>query len=229
MNSAEGSAGLIPALAAAAEYYKETDGGLCDRITRVLRSRAESLSGAQPPERADMPRGSAGYGAAFAAAYGILGEQKYVECAEKMFRLAEDEYSSELGGWRDFEAKPKRLADKGPHAAGIFLAADYAQEKSGTVGSAASRVRALALGSMLTEKSLYHTDTLDEGNALTALALLKAGERETAGKVLEAMRLRAEDKGCYQVTDPGIRSFFDPSLIHGTLGCAISMICYLKL
>ena len=226
---AEGSAGLIIALATVAEYYREADPGLYNRITEVLRSRTESLSGAQPPERADMPRGSAGYGAAFAAAYALLGDKKYAECAEKMFRFAEEEYSSELGGWRDFEAKPKRLADKGPHAAGIFLAADYAQEKSGTVGSAAFRVRALALGSMLTEKSLYHTDTLDEGNALTALALLKAGERETAGKVLEAMRLRAEDKGCYQVTDPGIRSFFDPSLIHGTLGCAISMICYLKL
>ncbi|MBR5091163.1 MAG: DUF4135 domain-containing protein [Ruminiclostridium sp.] len=228
MNSAEGSAGLIPALAAAAEYYKETDGGLCDRITRVLRSRTESLSGAQPPERADMPRGSAGYGAAFAAAYGILGEQKYAECAEKMFRLAEEEYSSELGGWRDFEAKSKKLADKGPHAAGIFLAADYAQERLGTADSAVSRVRELALSTMLSEENLYHADTLDEGNALTVLALLKAGECEAAGKVLEAMRCRAEKNGCYQVTEPGIRSFFDPSLIHGTLGCGAVMIRYIR-
>ncbi|MBR5091518.1 MAG: DUF4135 domain-containing protein [Ruminiclostridium sp.] len=226
--AAEGSAGLITALAAVASFYKESDPGLYGGITAVLRSRADSLAEAQPPERADMPYGSVGYGAAFAAAYGVLGEQKYAECAEKMFKAVEEEYSTELGGWCDFEAKSKRFADKGPHAAGIFLAADYAQERLGAADSAVSRVRELALSSMLAEENLYHADTLAEGNALTALALLKAGEREAAGRLLEAMRQRAEKNGCYQVTEPGIRSFFDPSLIHGTLGCGAAMIRYIK-
>ena len=226
--AADGIAGMIPALAAAAEYYKETDAEMSGRITACLRSLAGRLTEAPLPERADMPRGSTGFGAAFAAAYGILGDRVCAECAEKAFRAAENEYSQELGGWRDFEAKSGKFADRGPHSAGIFLAADYAQKKLGAVSPSVSRVRRLALDSMLSEKTISGSDTLDEGNALTALALMKAGEYEAAGRLIEAMRLRAEKNGSYQVTEPGIRSFFDPSLIHGTLGCAAAMTDYLE-
>ena len=93
--------------------------------------------------------------------------------------------------------------------------------------SPVSRVRRLALDSLRQEKTICRLDTLDDGNAMAILALLKAGEHEAAGKVLEAMRLRAEKSGSYQVTEQGIRSFFDPSFIHGTLGCAYALTEYL--
>ena len=224
----EGISGLILALAAAAAYYRDTDAGLYGRITACLCSLADSLVKAPVPERADLLRGSAGCGAALAAAYGILGGQGYAEGAETMFRFAEEAYSPELCGWRDYEAKSEKLAGRGPHSAGIFLAADYAAGRLGAADTPASRVRRLALESLLSEKTICRLDTLDDGNALVILALLKAGEQEAAGKVLEAMRLRAEKNGSYQVTEPGIRSFFDPSFIHGTLGCAYALTEYLE-
>ena len=225
---AEGISGLILALAAAAVYYKETDAGMYDKIMARLRSLADSLIEAPLPERSDLFRGSTGCGAALAAVYGIIGERFCAERAENIFRIAEKEYSRELGGWRDFESKSGKFADKGPHAAGIFLAADYAVEKLGAADTSVSRVRELALESILSEKTICRSDTLDEGSALTVLALLKAGKCETAGRVIEAMRQRAEKNGSYRVTEPGIRSFFDPSLIHGTLGCGVAMIRYLE-
>ena len=77
---------------------------------------------------------------------------------------------------------------------------------------------------MLSEKTVLRSDTLDEGNALAVTALLKAGEYEPAGMIIEAMRMRAEKNGSYRVTEQGMRSYSDLSLIHGTVGCAAAKI-----
>ena len=89
-------------------------------------------------------------------------------------------------------------------------------------------LRDLALGSLLRETALLENDTLDEGNALTVLCLTRLGKTEIAGRTLEAMRRRAARQGCYRVTQPGIRSFFDPALSLGTLGVGYAAIAWLN-
>ena len=142
--------------------------------------------------------------------------------------LVSEEYSPELSDWRNGEAASKRFAGRDPHSAGIFLAADYALKNLGEKKDTLTSVRRLALESMLSVKTLLVSDTLSEGNSMTVLALLAAGEKEAAGRVLGTMTERSREKGCFKVTPSGTRSFFDPSLIQGTAGCGIAVMRYLK-
>ncbi len=107
-----------------------------------------------------------------------------------------------------------------------LLAAGYAAERL-PESEAANALGEMALLSLLDEKNLGRFDTLDQGNALTVLCLLRAGRIERAGLVLEAMRRRAEREGSYTVTSPGIRSFFDPCLWLGSLGVGYAAAAYL--
>ena len=175
------------------------------------------------------PRDDAEIGAALAAAYARLKDQRCAETAMEAFSRVRRAYDPKLSGWPDSREKLQWLADRGPYAACIALSADAAAKRlTGLDGAdALTELRELALESLTRETALFHSDTLDEGNALAVFCLIRAGQTERAGRVLEAMRRRAERLGSYTVTDPGIRSFFDPSLRMGSPGVGCAAIVWL--
>lgn len=212
----EGTAGLLLALARDPS-----------RIAPI-RACAELLLA--PVEKALLPRDEAGIGAALAAAYAATGEEAYAREAISALSRVKDAYDPALGGWPDGSQSLSWLAGRGPHGALIALSAKASAEKlRGFRGAElAVALRDLALGSLLRETALLENDTLDEGNALTVLCLTRLGKTEIAGRTLEAMRRRAARQGCYRVTQPGIRSFFDPALSLGTLGVGYAAIAWLN-
>ena len=216
---AEGLAGLMLSLDALAGSIPERDA--CVRLC------AERLLAADVPSIPDAPKGAAGVAAALAAAYGRLGDARCAEKASAMLDGVRDAYDDALGGWPDSRVKLRWMANRGPQAAGIALAAGYAAKRLPEPG-AAEALRETAFRSLLDEKELGRFDTLDQGNALTALCLLRAGRTQRAGQVLEAIRQRAERVGRYTVTASGIRSFFDPSLWLGSLGVGCAAAEYLR-
>lgn len=217
LSAAEGTAGLLLALA-------ETDGNQADACIREC---AEWLlaEGGKPLS----PQDNAGIGEALAAAYERLNDARWAKAALEAFARVREAYDPKLSGWPDSGEQLQWLANRGPHAAGIALAADRAARLlAGFDGAEAlAELRALALDSLGQETALFHCDTLDEGNALMALCLTHAGQTERAGRILEAMRRRAASHGSYMVTNPGIRSFFEPSLRMGTLGVGCAAIAWL--
>ena len=214
---AEGLAGLILALSGPCP---DEENAACVRLC------ADRLLTEELPDRADLPYGCAGIGMALAAAYEGLPDKKYADGALKAFRKVMDTHSEKLGGWADASAKIRCLTDAGPHAAGIYLAADYAFERLKDIPDARilSTLRKTALEHMLAQKTLYDSDTLNDGNALLVLALHRAGQAAHAGNVLYSVLERKKQKGAFAVAPGGIRSGFDPSLYMGTPGIAY-VIC----
>lgn len=224
IHAAGGAAGLILALSG---FRPTKDTGA------LAGAAAQRILEEQWPDRADLPYGCAGIGAALAAAYDLCGDPRFLDGAAAAFRKVWEDYRPALSGWADGNANPKFMADKGPHEAGIYLAAVFAKEKlrnipekdRDNISQLLDRIRSTALDCMLTEK-MYRSDSLDQGNALTVLALIKAGQKERAGRILSAMLNRKDRKGCYTVTPPGIRSAFDPSRYMGTPGIGYAMLVY---
>ena len=204
-------AGLVLALTGAPDS---------DSARECIRRCADRLLKEELPSSSDLPYGSAGIGAALAGAFNIVKEPGYARFAVEVFGKIKDDYSEKLGGWPDGKAKIKWMADKGPHAAGIYLAASYASEiLQGEDGAEViGEVAELALKSMRDEKRLYRQDILDQGNAMTVMAFLKAGDRQAAGRILASMIGRKDSKGVFTVTPSGVRSAFDPSFYYGTVG-----------
>ena len=227
LSFAEGTAGLTAALTDAAPCNE--DGRACLRLC------ADRLLEEALPTRADSAYGCAGTGAALIAAYGILQDRRCYRKALQAFQKVDAAFDPKLDGWPDGNAKVRVLAGKGPHAAGIFIAAEHAKtllsgsglEDTEELSSLLDRISMTALRSLLGEKQLTHNDTLDQGNALGALALLKAGETDAAGSILAAMLRRKERNGSFMIMEPGIRSTFDPSFFIGTLGIGYAMTAYL--
>ena len=244
---AEGKAGLLVGMEAA--------GRTGNNVIAAVRACADDLLNKELPKRADLLYGSSGMGAALAAAFMITGDEKYFEGVLKAFKKVKETYNPKLSGWPDGEAKISFLADRGPYAAGIYLAAEYAKDMFANSSSETDRsscmtqripkgethkdsakgkkgftdliedVQALALDTLLKEVNILHNDSIDQGNALTVLAYLKAGKTEEAGKMIDSMIKRKKRTGSYFVTPPGIRSAFDPSLYMGTAGVGLSF-CY---
>ena len=192
------------------------------------RACAERLLEADVPSIPDAQKGAAGIAAALAAAYRLLGDMRCVEKALAILKDVRDAYDDALRGWPDSGVKIRWMAGRGPQAAGISLAAGYTAKRLPEPG-AAEELRETALISLLDEKELGRFDTLDQGNALAALCLLRTGRIKRAGQVLEAIRQRAGREGSYTVTAPGIRSFFDPALWLGSLGVGWAAMEYLRL
>ena len=190
-----------------------------------IRACADRLLSEKLPDRADLPYGCAGIGVALAVAAKVLGEPEYAEAAGKAFEKVKAEYSDKIGGWPEGTAKIKWMADRGPHAAGIYLAASYAEEMLGATALFAE-IKEMALGAMENEENLFRKDTLDEGNAVTVLAYLRAGDKERAGTVLQAMLERKRRRGRFTVTPNGVRSAFDPSFFMGTVGIGVAALTY---
>ena len=84
-------------------------------------------------------------------------------------------------------------------------------------------IKQMALISMMKEERLIWLDTLDQGNALTLLALIKAGEIKKAVSVFSAMLCRKKDKGEYTTMPQGVRSTFDASFWMGTCGLGYAL------
>ena len=228
LSLSEGAAGLVIALA---------DAGLSDEDAKgCLRSCADRLLAEDLPKRADSAYGCAGIGAALAAAFSVLGDERYYKGALRAFTNVSESYDPKLSGWPDGAARIKFLAGKGPHAAGICLSAVYAKEKLLNTGAPCTdelsdltdQIAETALKSLLSEKALTHSDALEQGNALSVLALLNAGDAAAAGRVLSAMLKRKERTGSFAILSAGIRSTFDPSFFMGTLGIGYAMIAYLN-
>ena len=215
---AEGLSGLVLALSSLPDGHADREA--CMRLC------AKMLLEAKMPERPDLMVGAAGYAAALAAAFRATGDQRCADKELEALTVVRAGYDPSLRGWPDSEAKIKWLADRGTQAAGIALAASYALEWFRSADT--KDLLDLALDSMANEAVLKYNDTLDEGNALTVMSLLRMGKTEQAGRVLEAMRLRAGRKGTFTVCPEGIRSFFDPSLWLGTPGIGSAAIAFLN-
>lgn len=206
-NVAQGTAGLVLALSA---LEKTKD------VFELTIAAAEKLLEGDLPDRADLPYGCAGIGAALAAAFAVSQDPRFQKGALAAFQKVLDDYKPELNGWPDGTAKLKWLADKGPHEAGIYLAASYAKEA--LAETLLNKICSAALESMLQGQTILHLDSLDQGNGLTVLALLKAGCSVRAEEVLSTMLKRKDQKGCFTVTPNGIRSSFDASYYMGSTG-----------
>lgn len=218
LTAAEGTAGLLLALADAED----------DARSDFIRDCAEWLL-SKDTEKTAVPRDDAGIGAALAAAYARLQDARYVKQAFKLFSRVRDAYDPKLRGWPDSGESLQWMAGRGCHAAGIALAADAAAALLAGVDGVKqlTELRELALESLNGESELFRSDVLAEGNALSVLCLTRMGQRERAGRMLEAMRERAGRLGSYTVTEPGIRSFFDPSFWLGTPGVGSAVIAWL--
>ena len=218
--AAEGTAGLMLAL-------DRMPGGSAayDDCVRLC---AERLLAAGSPELPDAPKGATGIAAALASVCARLGDGRCAEKASALLRRVRDDYSEALRGWPDSGVKLRWMAGRGTQAAGIALAADHAAKRLPEPGGA-EELRELALSSLMDETELGRYDTLDQGNALAALCLMRLGHVERAGQVLEAMRRRAERVGSFIVSAPGIRSAFDPALWLGSLGVGCAAAEYLRI
>ena len=192
-----------------------------------LRLCAGKLLAADVPEIPDLFKGAAGLAVALTAAHKALGDSRCAEKVSAILAQLRRDYRDDLHGWPDSAAKLRWMADRGRQAAGIALAADYIAERL-PEQAAAQPLRDTALSSLLEEKELGRFDTLYEGNALAVLCLLRTGSTARAGQVLGAMLARADREGSFLVSDPGIRSFFDPSLWVGSLGVGLAASEYLR-
>jgi hypothetical protein len=126
------------------------------------------------------------------------------------------------------------MAGKEPYEAGIYIAAAAADtiigakkearwEEHCQLPATLREIKQMALTSMLKEDRLIWMDTPDQGNALTLLALIKAGEIKKAVSVFSAMLRRKKDKGEYTTMPPGVRSTFDASFWMGTGGVGYAL------
>ena len=228
-----GTAGLLYALCAVpARKDTAPEQKRLQAIARLGDSLAAySFDGKTGPAGENDPfTGSAGIGAALAAAGKTLNSDQYVESAEKAFDAVCGRWNSKIGGW--YGKNARSLLTKGNYAAGIGLCAAFAAEHMPKSASAA-RCLELALESEMGENALFRRDVLENGNALRVLFLLRAGQLfpdrgcvERAEQILAMMIARKNAAGDYIVSPEGLRNSFDPSFWTGSsgIGAAIAGI-----
>ncbi len=216
-----GVSGLILALSGLPET---------EDLTACVRVCADRLLQGALPAIPDVAKGAAGVGAALAAAGTMLGDERCIRKSLGAFDSVLRSYDHLLGGWPDSRGSARFSAERGTQAAGIAITAGDAMEwLSSTPGkSVLDEIRGLAMDSLRREEYLYHSDSLNQGNALSAHCFLRAGETKRAGQILDAMIRRQEMKGCFTINDPGIRSFFDPAWYLGTGGCVLPAVGWLN-
>ncbi len=218
----EGAAGLLIALSV-------SQSTLDDGLEECVHYCADSVLSSLPKDGADFFVGNAGSGAALAAAYALTGRECYAEGALKAFARVEEAYSENLGGWPMGKSRKRPIAPRAPYDAGIYLAAEFAKDRLGGCEGfeVIDVVSSLAKKGLLGKERLDHKDSLSNGNALSVLALVRMGENDKAGRIVDSMINRREAKGSFTITKAGIRSFFDPSLVLGTTGIGLAMIAYI--
>ena len=225
MTVAEGIAGLVLGLSSVPQ---SPEADLCMRLC------SEKLLTDRKTANAGFSKGWSGIAAALCAAYGRLNERRYLESAEDLFEKVRKAFDPRLTGWRDDSIKPVWMAGKEPYEAGIYIAAAAADtiigakkearwEEHCQLPATLREIKQMALTSMLKEDRLIWMDTPDQGNALTLLALIKAGEIKKAVSVFSAMLRRKKDKGEYTTMPPGVRSTFDASFWMGTGGVGYAL------
>ena len=224
ITAAESAAGLMLALAGMkpAKHPK---------AEQVLRACAEQLLAGPWPGRADLPYGCAGIGAALAAAYLAVKDTRYAEGALAAFRTVQKAYSPPHNSLPNEKAGRKPAGSGGPHPAGIYLAASGAAEYLNSFSRAAevlTILRQAALDRLANRQTLLHRDSLNEGNAISVLALLHAGKTESAGRILNTMLERKKRNGTFILAPAGVRSTFNPSLRLGTHGIGLALLKALK-
>lgn len=221
-NVMNGFAGLVIALAlTGADAPTEFISRLSDEILEGL-----------PAEKIDGPEGAAGMGAALAYAYSVTGDERYEKGCESAFEQLRSSYSEYNKGWTGQTKPGGWAAGRKPLSAGIALAAQYSARLTGS--DVVREVLAYAAESISDQKELFARDSLNNGNALLALALMMLSRdhpemKKKAGGVLRAMIKRKENRGTYTVFPEGVRSSFDPALALGTAGIGCVMAAYLSI
>ena len=238
----------------AAEKHKYTDGekGTChpwnvqcgtagllvscslinaDIPVKTVTHLADEILDGLPAAKTDGLYGSAGMAAALGYAYGYTGEDRFAEGAGKVFDSLRSEYSSYKKGWSAPSGSMQWAGKRAPYTAGIGLAADHCLRWLDC--EAARDVLEQAVESLDDEKELLAVDSLNNGNALTALCCMRLSERrpalaDKAGQILGAMIRRKDENGVFHVTSEGVRSFFDSSLALGTTGIGCILSAYLR-
>lgn len=207
-------AGLLLALKALGEG--------CEPLTGC----AEALCGLDP---SDAPMQEALRGAALSEAFRASGEDRFARASEACFRRVLEAFLPHIHGWADKKPVVGWLARSGGQEGGILLCALLAGDSG-----EARQVRDLALGSLAQKRQLSRGDALFDGNALSVLGLVRSaealdrrGDLEQAGRLLSAMASRREGNGCFIISPPGTRSFFDVSVSRGTLGVGYAALAYL--
>ncbi|MBQ8964907.1 MAG: DUF4135 domain-containing protein [Clostridia bacterium] len=196
-----------------------------DTWKRCIRGFAETALEKAPSGRIDD---NAVYALAMERTYAITGEAKYLNAAKAGWKRMRDAFIPKYG-WHDTYSDDNWMSPMGKNTAWIGSLAMLA-------GSDGAPVARLALDALKETRDLLPVDSLTEGNAMTALFLLRAsdvlGEPElctAAGRILAAMASCRRAEGVFHVTPAGIKSCFDVDLLCGTLGIGCVMVGYLKM
>ena len=215
-NVKEGRAGLVLALALLNE----------DPSGETVRRCGEEILNGLPAAAYDGWNGAAGMGAALAYAYRRTGDSRFSEGAAKAFEQVRQAYAPHLKGWPELNAPMPWAATKAPASAGIALMSLLAGRWMDC--GEARETLSLALACVESEDHLLRLDSMNDGNALTALCCMIAGKPDRAGRILAAMARRKDEKGVFTVSQPFVRSYFDVSVLLGTLGVGIALAAYCK-
>ena len=219
-----GEAGLILALSALQDHLGDDP-----RVPVIVGSCGGSLLSCPST---DIPVQQALRGAALTEAYRLSGEERFRQAAEEDCLRLKEAYLPHIPGWAAQKPAIAWLGVSGGQEGAVAICAMIAEGAS--AGSVAAQVRELAMDSIVRRHSLLRSDTLSDGNALSAMAFIMAsrlsgesGDILRAGRVLSAMAARREKYGSFIVSPPGIRSFFDVSVRYGTLGVGCTLSAYL--
>lgn len=201
-----------------------------DIPSKTVSHLADELLDGLPAAKTDGLYGSAGMAAALAYAYGYTGEERFAKGSGEVFESLRSSYSEFRKGWSAPSKGMSWASGRDPYAAGIGLAADLSLRWLEC--EAAEAVLAQAVESLDDEKELLAADSLNNGNALSALCCMRLSGRrpelmDRAGQILGAMLRRKDEKGVFSVSAEGVRSFFDPSFALGTTGIGCVLAFYL--
>ena len=223
---AEGTAGLILGLSSVPQ---SPEADLCMRLC------AEHLLSRRKVDDVGFSRGWTGIATALCIAYGRLKEKCYLKSAADLFEDVRKAFDPKLMGWRNNSITPIWMSGKEPYEAGIYIAATVAEEIISTnieawpeecfhLFTTLREIKKMALTSMMKEGRLIWLDTLDDGNAMVLLALIKAGETKKAISVFSAILRRKKKKGDFTTMPRGVKSSFDASFWMWTSGLGYALV-----
>ena len=168
-------------------------------------------------------------GLAFASAFCLTDDGRFAEAAGRDFSEVVSRYSERLMGWPDEVAAMPWLAQRGTQASRLLICGLAARKMlaGGTVDVHADETVRLSLKSLMSEDALWRDDSLWHGNALAAIALMRASHElgdpacwDRAESILAAMMGRRERKGAFATRPNDVRTPFDASFAFGTTGIA---------
>ncbi|MBQ7593512.1 MAG: DUF4135 domain-containing protein [Synergistaceae bacterium] len=224
-----GLSGLILAL-----HEVKKKGHSQDLINEIMSKLAGHISEKTLPEKLTGEDGLDGIAAALAVLYSYTGNEKFSEQSINIFRKLRDDYSEDLKGWPDNNAKFRWLAKKSAWSAGVLHSALTASEIL-RGSEIVHEVLSLAVDSMLKGENLFTRDSIFNGNALSVTALLRTYRQlkdnsclEKAGQILSGMLEKYNQHGTFNVTPDGINSFFDSSFYFGTPGIGYAILEYIS-